>query len=41
MRKVIEKGEELDDVVLLDDLETDGVCSPLLVDGNYHAATGY
>ena len=33
MREVLEKGKELDDVVLLDDLQTDAVGGPLLVDG--------
>lgn len=38
VRKVFEKGKELDDVVLLHDLEADGVGGPLFVDWDDHAA---
>ena len=38
MREVLEEGEELDDVVLLDDLDPDVGCGPLFVDGDDGAA---
>jgi hypothetical protein len=41
MREVFEEGEKLDDVVLFDDLQTDAVGGPLLVDGHYHTTAGY
>jgi hypothetical protein len=36
--EVLKEGEQLDDVVLYDDLDTDRRGSPLLVDGNDHTA---
>jgi hypothetical protein len=36
--EVLEEGEQLDDVVLYDDLDTDRRGSPLFVDGNDHTA---
>jgi hypothetical protein len=38
--EVFEKGKELDNVVLLDDLQADSCGGPLFVDGNDHAAAG-
>jgi len=40
VRKVFEEGEQLDDVVLFDDLKTESVGCPLLVNGNDHSSAG-
>ena len=40
VRKVFEEGEELDDVVLFDDLDTESVGCPLLVNGDDHSSAG-
>jgi hypothetical protein len=41
VREVFKEGQQLNNIVLLDDLDTNGVGCPLLVDGHHHAATGY
>lgn len=41
MGEVLEEGDELDNVVLLDDLEANFVGGPLFVDGNDHATARY
>ena len=38
--EVFEESEELDDVILLDDLESDACGGPLFVNRDDHAATG-
>lgn len=40
MRKVLEKSKKLNNVVLFDDLETESVCRPLLVNRDNHASAG-
>lgn len=40
VREVLEEGEQLDYVVLVHNLQADGVGCPLLVDWDYHAAAG-
>ena len=40
VREVLEEGEQLDYVVLVHDLQADGIGCPLLVDWDHHAAAG-